>query len=211
MEKLREIFCNLAAQGAHNINLVTPTHFSKSIAAALAKRLPIPVVYNSSGYDSVQTLQQLENKIQIYLPDMKYAFAEPAARYSSAPNYPTVAKKAIWEMYRQTGPYQIDAEGILQRGVLIRHLVLPGNLKNTLGVIKWVAETFPKNSVLFSLMGQYTPCNPVPFPELRRKISKKEYETAQNYLFAAGIENGFVQSLEASDKTYIPPFDYTGL
>lgn len=213
IERLSEIMLNLEAAGAHNINLVTPTHFSQSILAALENvTLKIPVIYNCSGYELIKTLKTLNGKISIYMPDMKYSLDTLAEKYSSAPDYVNIAKSAIKEMYSQTGPYVLDENGIMQSGVLIRHLVLPGNLENTFGVIDWVANTFPKGSVLFSLLGQYTPIPYLSLPsELNRCVSKREYKRAENYLYASGIEDGFVQELSSANTEQIPSFDLTGV
>ena len=212
-QRLREIYSELIAQGAHNVNLVTPSHFSDAVAASLEGGLPVPVVWNSSGYESVETLRKLEGRVQIYLPDFKYADASLAARYSAAPDYPAVAEAAIREMNRQTGDFAFDDDGQLVRGVLIRHLVLPGNLGNTFGVIDRVREMFPRDGqVLFSLMSQYTPVADVPqFPELCRRLTEEEYAAAERYLFDSGIENGFVQDRESAETDYIPAFDGTGV
>ena len=206
--ELRAVFFELIDKGAHNINLVTPTHFAPAVSKALKGGLPVPVVYNCGGYESVETLRTLAGKIQVYMPDMKYALSEPAKKYSRAADYPEIAKKAIIEMYRQTGNYEIDENGLLVKGVLIRHLVLPGNLENTFGVIDWVSETFEGGEVLFSLMSQYTPVNRDPdYPELNRRLTPEEYEAAEAYLFDSGIEDGFVQELSSAEKDYIPDFD----
>ncbi len=210
--KLREIFFRLIDEGVHNINLVNPTHFAESIAEALAKPLPVPVVYNSSGYEQLETLRQLEGKIQIYMPDYKYALTDPAARYSAASDYPKIADVAIREMLRQRGPYRLDENGMLQSGVLVRHLVLPGNLDNTFAVIDWLTNTFAAGEVLFSLMGQYTPCGDLQrFPELQTTLSAEEYAKAEDYLLAAGWEDGYLQEPEAAGKDAIPKFDLTGI
>lgn len=210
--RLREIFLELAASGVHNINLVNPTHFADSIAEALEQPLPVPVVYNSSGYESVETLRRLEGKIQIYMPDCKYALGEPAARYSAAADYPQIARAAIAEMYRQRGRYRMDYEGILQSGVLIRHLVLPGSRENTRQVIDWLTSTFAPGEVLFSLMGQYTPCGDLDgFPELQHPLSMPEYSEAEEYLLATGWEDGYLQPPEAAGVEHIPEFDLTGV
>ena len=212
-ERLREIYFELIAQGAHNINLVTPTHFADTVAQSLEGGLPVPVVYNCGGYESVQTLRSLEGKVQIYLPDFKYVDPVLAARYSAAPNYPEIAEAALAEMVRQTGDWLLDDDGILQRGVLIRHLVLPGHLRNTFGVIDRVRALFPRDGqVLFSLMRQYTPVVPLPqFPNLCRRVTDDEYEAAEQYLFDSGIEDGFVQDGESAEADYIPAFDGTGV
>lgn len=210
--RLREIFLELAAAGVHNINLVTPTHFAAAIGEALAEPLPLPVVYNTSGYERVETLRELAGKIQIYLPDFKYAAPELALRYSRAGNYPEAAEQAILEMFRQVGRYRLGEDGLLQSGVLIRHLVLPGNLDNTKRVIDWLCEHFQPGEVLFSLMGQYTPCgNLSGCPELRRTLTPEEYAAAEEYLWASGWEDGYVQDLTSACTDFIPAFDLTGV
>lgn len=210
--RLREIFEELAASGVHNINLVNPTHFADAIAEALEKPLSVPVVYNSSGYERVETLRRLEGKIQVYMPDYKYALPEAAARYSAAADYPEVAWRAIREMFRQCGAYRLDDAGIMQSGVLIRHLVLPGNPENSRRVIDRVTGEFAQGEVLFSLMGQYTPCGDLgDFPELQYPLSNLEYAEAEEYLLATGWEDGYLQPPEASGEEYIPAFDLTGI
>ncbi len=210
--RLRRIYLELASQGAHNINLVNPTHFIPAIAQSLNDPPPVPVAYNSSGYELPESLRLLEGKINVYLPDMKYADNFAAARYSGAGDYFEVAAAAIREMFRQTGPYAIGEDGLIRSGVLIRHLVLPANIRNTLAVIRWVAKTFPKGAVLFSLMGQYTPCGELAnYPEINRPLTRREYQRAEDALFASGIEDGFVQSPAAAAKRYIPAFDLSGL
>ncbi len=210
--QLREILENLKAQEVHNINLVTPTQFIPTILQALKPPIGIPVVYNCGGYEKVETLQQLEGKVDVYLPDMKYMDSSLAKEYSGAQNYPQVAKKAIGEMFRQVGPVVMDEQGILQKGVCIRHLILPGHTKNTLGVIEWVANTFPKGSVLFSLMSQYTPTPAVTnHPPLSRRITKREYEKCVDAMLDAGLTFGFVQDLSSAKEEYTPPFDLTGI
>ena len=212
-QRLREIYFELIAQGAHNINLVTPSHFADAVAESLEGGLPVPVVYNCGGYESVETLRMLEGKVQIYLPDFKYSDASLAAKFSAAPDYPVVAETAIREMYRQTGDFAFGSDGMLTRGVLIRHLVLPGHLPNTFGVIDRVRKMFPQDGqTLFSLMSQFTPVVDVPqFPELCRRLLEEEYTAAEQYLFDSGIEDGFVQDRESADTEYIPAFDGTGV
>ncbi len=209
---LRAVIDKLAQSGVHNINLVSGTHFTPLIASALEKPLGIPVVWNSSGYEKPETLRLLENMVQIYLPDMKYSDAALASRYSGAHDYPETAKAAILEMYRQVGDYELDGDGLLKKGVVIRHLALPGALDNTRGVIDWVGSTFRKGAVLFSLMGQYTPCGELTdSPELKRPLYKREYEKLCDYLYESGIEDGFVQQLSSAKKDFIPAFDLTGV
>lgn len=212
VQRLREIYFELIGRGAHNINLVNPTHFAVSILESLEGGLPVPAVYNTGGYESVETLRRFEGKIQIYLPDMKYDLPETAARYSSAPDYPETAKQAILEMFRQTGPYVMGDDGLLKSGVVIRHLILPENLENTYRVIDWAAETFSPGDVLFSLMSQFTPCGDLDkYPELKRRLTQEEYDAATQYLEASGIEDGFFQELSSAKEEYIPDFDLKGI
>lgn len=210
--RLQEIYQELIAQGAHNINLVTPTHFAAAILKSLEKPLPVPVVYNSSGFDAVDTLRKFQGKVQIYLPDLKYSDDVLSVKYSNAPFYFRVATEAIREMYRQTGPYKLNADGLLESGVVIRHLILPGQLENSKRVIDWVAQTFKPGQVMFSLMHQYVPCgNAAKYPEINRKLTQEEYQEMEAYLFASGIEDGFVQEEEAASGDFIPKFDGTGV
>ncbi|MBR6950157.1 MAG: 4Fe-4S cluster-binding domain-containing protein [Oscillospiraceae bacterium] len=212
VRRLREIYSELIDQGAHNINLVNPTHWTEAVIASLEGGLPVPVVYNTGGYDSVETLRRLEDLVDIYLPDMKYADGALAGQLSSAPDYPETARAAIREMVRQTGPYELDDEGLLLRGTVIRHLILPGHVENTLRVIDWVADCFPPGTVLFSLMSQYTPCGDLSrWPELQRRLTQEEYDLCREYLDASGIEDGFFQELSSAEEEYIPPFDLTGI
>ena len=199
----------MIAQGAHNINLVTPTHFLPWILPALEPKLPVPVVYNCGGYESVETLRLLEGKVDVYLPDLKYADAALAARLSAAPDYFPAATAAIREMFRQTGPY-VMADGLLKRGVMIRHLVLPGQPDNTRRCIDWVAETFSPGQVLFSLMSQYTP-QPGAEGPLGRHVTAAEYRSAAAYMENCGITDGFTQERTADREEYTPPFDLTGV
>ena len=207
-ERLREIFEELAAQGAHNINLVTPTHYAEALLPVL-ENVPVPVVWNSSGYDSVQTLQKLAGKVDVYLPDLKFADGALAATVSRAPDYPQTARAAILEMVRQTGPYQME-NGLLKKGVLIRHLVLPGQVDNSLAVIDWVADTFERGQVLFSLMSQYTPYRPLG-GDWDRRLDKREWIKVRNYMKKRGITDGYVQDLSSAKAEYTPAFDFTGL
>lgn len=210
VERLREIFFELIEQGAHNIDLVDPTHYAHAVAQALAEPLPVPVVWNSGGYDKVETLRALEGKIQIYLPDYKYRTADYAARYSGAPDYPEVAEAAILEMYRQTGPCVYE-NGLLKRGVVIRHLLLPGKLAEAKRVMDWVAEQFAPGQVLFSLMSQYIPWGRASqFPEIDRRLRPSEIRAAEAYMADLGLE-GFTQGAEAARSEYIPAFDLTGV
>lgn len=210
--RLREIFFELYEAGAHNINLVTPSHFARPILEALEGGLPLPVVYNTSAYDSVETLRLFAGKVQIYLPDFKFADGALAARLCRASDYPEIALEAIREMFRQVGPYELDGDGLLARGVVIRHLVLPGQLENTRRVMELVAREFEPGQVLFSLMSQYTPPKKtLPWPELNRRLSQEEYDTALDALEQSGITDGFYQELSSAKEEYIPPFDLTGV
>lgn len=208
-EELRDIFLRLIDEGAQSIDLVTPTHFLPTILPALTPKLPVPVVYNCGGYERVETLRELEGLVDIYLPDFKYADDRLAARLSDAPEYFDVAAAAICEMYRQVGGYVIEDEQ-MQRGILIRHLVLPGAVGNSLRVIEWVARTFPKNDVLFSLMSQYVPSPTLPAP-LNRRLTPEEYDGAVSWLELCGIRSGFVQNLSAATDELLPNFDLSGL
>lgn len=208
-ERLTQIFYELKAAGAHNINLVTPTHYICRLAPLL-EDVPLPVVWNSSGYESVSSLRLLEGKVSVFLPDLKFSQKAVAQKYAGAPDYFETAQKAIVEMFRQTGPYQ-KKNGLLVRGVLIRHLILPENMENTFGVIDWVSRTFRPGEVLFSLMSQYTPYTELPFEELNRRITKKEYITARNYMLKKGITEGFVQELSSAKEEYTPAFDFSGV
>ena len=210
---LRDIFLRLRDAGVHNINLVTPTHYAAVIIEALTGlELGIPVVWNSSGYESVETLRRLEGLVQVYMPDFKYAFSDLAAKYSAAPDYPQTALAAIREMYRQVGPFQLDDDGILQRGLLIRHLILPGAPENTLRVIDAVEDNFPAKKILFSLMSQYTPMPGLErFPELQQPVSQAEYDRCAGYLDFSDIEFGYYQSPESATEEMIPDFDGTGV
>ena len=211
LDRLWEIFQELIAQGAHNIDLVNPTHYAHLVAQALEKPLSVPVVWNSGGYDKVETLRALEGKVQIYLPDFKYPDEEGAKKYAAARDYPAVAQAAIREMVRQTGPYEMDGQGILKRGVIIRHLLLPGRLNQAKEVMDWVANTFPPHTVLFSLMSQYTPWGRAgDDPELNRPLRKSEIRAAAAYMENLGLD-GFSQEESSATVEYIPAFDLTGV
>lgn len=213
VQRLRDIFLRLRDEGVHNINLVTGTHFTRVIAQALSGlELGIPVVWNSSGYENVDTLARLEGLVQIYMPDFKYMDAALAKRYSLSPNYPEAAMGAILEMYRQVGDFSMDGDGMLQKGVLIRHLIMPGELQNSKAVMDWVAKRFPGNRVLFSLMSQYTPMPACAgTAKLERKLSAREGEIMRNYMADCGIVNGFWQEESAATGELIPDFDGTGV
>lgn len=197
----------LADSGVHNINLVTPSHYAFKLSKTLEKaKLSIPVVWNSSGYDSIEALKALDGLVQIYLPDLKYLSPRLAGKYSKAPDYPDIATAAIKEMYRQVGDAKFAGEGIMESGLIIRHLIMPGQVENTLDVIDWVSDLVHGTGIWFSLMAQYTPMPHMPYEELRHPITREEYERVSDYLSWSGIENGFFQEPEASGEQYIPEF-----
>lgn len=208
--RLREIFEELVAQGASCLDLVTPTHFAPVILEALGdKPWPVPVVWNCGGYEKPETLRLLEGKVQVYLPDLKYALPGPAKKYSAAEDYFDWASAAILEMFRQTGPYRME-NGALKSGVLIRHLILPGELENTRRVIDWVAAAFRPGDVLFSLMSQYTP-QPGAVGNLARHVTKAEYRAAVEYMENCGIVDGYTQERTSAKEEYTPAFDLKGV
>ena len=209
VERLREIFWELIGKGAHNINLVSPTPFAPAIREALAEPLPVPVVWNTGGYERVETLRSLEGKVQVWLPDLKYVDSGMSRDLSGAADYFDAASAAIEEMVRQTGDYVLEA-GLLKRGVLIRHLMLPGRLENTKAVLDWVAETFRPGQVLLSLMAQYTP---QPWAEglLSRRVTGAEYRAALRYMENLGITDGYCQDAASARAEYTPDFDLTGV
>lgn len=211
--QLRDTFLRLRDQGVHNINLVTPSHFTRPIAEALrGLELGIPVVWNSSGYEKPETLRLLEGLVQIYMPDMKYWKSALAKRYSAAEDYPQRAAAAIREMYRQVGPFRMGGDGLLRSGVLIRHLILPGEDLNSMDVIDFVADEFPAGSVLFSLMSQYTPMPGLErFPALQRRVDPELNDRLCAYMRRRGIETGYWQEPEAATEDMIPAFDLTGI
>lgn len=209
-ERLIEIFEELIDEGAQNINLVNPTHYATRLAEVLSKwKCPVPIVYNSSGYESVETLKLLNGIVDIYLPDFKYIRSEKAQRYSRAMDYPNAVKAALKEMRRQQ-PEDIFENGMMKKGMIIRHLILPQNTNSSLEIIDYIKEHF-ENTYL-SLMAQYVPCGRLEqFPELQRKITKREHEKVVNYACQKGLQRVFVQELGSADKMYIPPFDLNGV
>lgn len=213
--RLGEIFMMLQEQGAHNINLVNPTHYVPWILEALKSvqgELTIPVVYNSGGYDQVETLKTLEGYVQIYLPDLKYYSSEKSARYSNAPDYFQVASQAVQEMFRQTGPVQLDADGIMQRGLMVRHLVLPGSRQDSMKLLDWLSQNLPTGQYYISLMSQYTPFyHSGQFPEINRRISSFEYRQVADHLIDLGLTDGFMQEKSSAKEEYTPDFDLTGI
>ena len=200
---LRAMMEELIAQGAENIDLVTPTHYLPAIIPALRPKLPVPVVYNCGGYERAETLRELEGLVDVYLPDLKYADASLAAKLSGAADYFPVATAAIREMVRQTGPAQWEGEKVV-RGTVIRHLILPGCVENSLRVLDWIGETFAPGQVLVSLMRQYTPMGSLTAP-FDRPITDEEYEAVLSWMYLNDLE-GFVQEADAADRSFIPDF-----
>lgn len=208
-DKLISIFENLISQGANNINLVNPTHYAKRLAKVLSRwKSPVPIVYNSSGYEEVETLKALDGLIDIYLPDLKYIRTEKAMRYSKAADYFEKASAALLEMRRQVED-KFDGD-IMKSGMIIRHLILPQNTNSSIAVLDFIKSNFPDTFV--SLMAQYTPCGDLSeFPEINRKITKREYEKVVNYAFDNSFDKLFIQELSSADKSLIPKFDFTGV
>lgn len=200
---LRQMMEDLIARGAENIDLVTPTQFLPTVMPALSPKLPVPVVYNCGGYERQETIAKLDGLVDIYLPDMKYSDSMLAMKLSGAPDYFAVATEAIKEMVRQTGPVQWKGERIA-KGVIIRHLILPGQVENSLKVLDWIGETFAPGQVLVSLMRQYTPMPGLPAP-YDRKITDEEYDAVLSWMYLNDLE-GFTQESSASDTAYIPDF-----
>lgn len=213
--RLAEIFLELQERGALNINLVTPTHFIPQIVTALneAKRdgLHLPIVYNTSGYESVESLKLLDGLIDIYLPDCKYFSKQLAQKYSNAPDYFDVAKAALTEMFRQVGTPVFDESNLIKKGMIVRHLVLPGCIEDSKKVIRYLFETFGHN-IYISIMNQYTPVRTFEnFPDLNRTLTEEEYDQVVDFAINLGVENGFIQEGETCLESFIPPFDLEGI
>ncbi len=211
-DELYAVFRRLADQGATCIELVTPTQFTHVLAKVLERPVPggLPVVWNSGGYERAEVLKGLEGKVDVYLPDLKYVTPALAGRYSGAADYRSAATAAILEMVRQRGPVRLEG-GLLKSGVLIRHLILPGQTREAQRVMDWVADSFPPGAVLFSLMAQYTPVGELDgFPELQRPLRASELRAAKAYMEDLGLA-GYVQELGSSGEGFIPAFDLTGL
>lgn len=211
-DELYAAFQRLAEQGAHCIELVTPTQYTHVLSRLLERPMPcgLPVVWNSGGYERAEVLRGLEGKVDIYLPDLKYVTPGLAEKYSRAADYPDAAKTAILEMYRQRGPVRFEG-GLLKSGVIIRHLILPGQVAEAKRVMDWVAESFPGGAVLFSLMAQYTPMGDLSAcPELGRPLRASEVRAARDYMDGLGLA-GYVQELSSVGEGFIPSFDLTGI
>lgn len=218
VERLAEIFLELQEKGANNINLVTPGHFVPQITKALdlAKQegLKLPIVYNTSSYETVETIKRLEGYVDIYLPDFKYMSPGLSKKYSHAPDYAEVAKAAIAEMVRQTGKAVFvngDEDNLILRGTIVRHLTLPGCMEDSMQILKYLHETYG-DTIYISIMNQFTPLsNLEKYPELNRRITDEEYETLVDYAIDIGIENGFIQEGDTAEESFIPAFDCEGV
>ena len=198
-------------KGVENINLVTPTsyalHIIEAIKQARNKGLRIPIVYNTNGYENVETLKLLEGYIDIYLPDLKYYYDELGKKYSKIDNYFEIATSAIKEMYRQVGIPQLNEKGIMQKGLMIRHLILPNQIENSKNVLKWIKENMD-NNIYVSIMAQYFPTYKArELDELNRKLTKEEYEEVENYLYELNLENGYIQELGEHEEEYVPKWN----
>ena len=211
-ERLLEIFDELKDKGAHNINLVNPTHYAEKLVPLLEKfDKKLPVVYNSSGYERVETLQKLEGLVDVYLPDLKYISPDKAFRYSAAEDYFDYASKALIEMKRQCNENIYDAEGILQKGMIVRHLILPKNTNQSIEILKWIAGNLGADTSI-SLMAQYTPYGKIEnYTELQRRITEREYNKVLDFAEEIGFKNIFTQEPSSSSEKFIPDFDLTGV
>ncbi len=211
IEELADIFIEQQNKKVENINLVTPTmyiyHIIEAIKIARKKGLNIPIVYNTNGYENVETIKKLNGYIDIYLPDLKYYDNDLAFKYSGVKNYFENATEAIKEMYNQVGTPVLDENGIMKKGVIIRHLVLPNNLQNSKDVLKWINDNID-NKVFVSVMAQYFPTHRAKdFPELNRKLTKEEYEEIENFLYSLNLDNGYIQELGEHEEEYVPDFE----
>lgn len=213
IEQLGDAFLFLQQKGAHNINLVNPTHFILQIRESLlkVKGLEIPVVYNSNAYETLEGLRLMEGLADVYLPDFKYYSSDISMKYSSAPDYFSVATGAIFEMFRQVGLPTIDDDGMIKKGLIIRHLILPGLVGESIKILDWIRDNLPKG-IYISLMSQYTPYYKAEsYPEINRRITRWEYEKVLNHFFKLGLENGYVQERDSAVEEYIPDFDLEGI
>ncbi len=213
IQTLADIFIKQQEKGAHNINLVTPTMYVYQIIEAikLARKnsLKIPIIYNSNGYENVETIKMLNGYIDVYLPDLKYYTNELSKKYSNVDNYFEVATNAIKEMYSQVGNAVFDDNEIIQKGVIIRHLVLPNHIQNTKNILKWINENLPKD-IYVSVMAQYFPTYKAKNDSLiNRKLNKKEYKEVLNYLYSLDLQNGYIQELGSHEEEYVPNFNLT--
>lgn len=214
-EKLAQIFLDLQEQGAHNINLVTGTHFLPGILTALdlaRPKLSIPVVYNCGGYEKPEVIRLLDGYVDIYLPDLKYFDPELSARYSGARDYFAQASQAVSAMISQTGSPVFDEDGIMQKGVIIRHMVLPGSRKDSISILRWIREHLPEEGFLLSLLSQYTPFyKSCEYPQINRRLTTYEYDKVLEEAISLGLTKGFMQEKSSAKEEYTPPFDLEGL
>lgn len=212
IEELAGLYIDLQKQGANNINLVTGTHYIpqivESVTIARKKGLNIPIIYNTSGYETVESLRLLEGIVNTYLPDFKYMDNSLALKYSHAKDYPDVAKEAIAEMVRQCGKPQFDNNGFIKSGVIVRQLLLPGHVKDAKNIVKYLYETFG-DRIYISMMSQYTPMPHIAskYPELNRRVTKREYDSLINYAIDLGVENAFIQDRAVAKESFIPEFN----
>lgn len=216
VERLAEIFLELQAQGSHNINLVSPMQFTEQIAASLrlarADGLGIPVVWNSGGYDSVEALALMNGLVDIYMPDIKYMDAERSKKYSGAANYFAAASKAVLEMAGQAGPAQFNGEGIMTKGLIIRHLVLPSGTADSIAILDWMASNLDKENIVVSLMSQYMPCHEsARYPEINRRLTTLEYRRVLNHFERLGFRHGYCQQRNSADAGFVPDFNLDGV
>ena len=212
IEELAEIFLEQQENGVQNVNLVTPTSYVPQIIEAIktAKQngFNLPIVYNTNGYETVETIKMLNGYIDIYLPDLKYYYNELGEKYSNVKNYFNISTEAIKEMYNQVGSPMLDKDGIMQKGLMIRHLILPNNIENSKQVLKWIKENFD-NNIYVSIMAQYFPTyNAKKYKEIGRKLTKEEYEEIENYLYELDLENGYIQELGDHEEEYVPKWEY---
>ena len=209
VDRFVELCLDLQKQGANNINLVTPTHYipliKEGILLAKEKGLKVPIVYNSSGYESVEALKELEGIVDVYLPDLKYCHDDLAIAYSKAPHYFTTATRAIREMFRQVGPCQFDENGLITKGVIVRHLLLPTHLDDSKKIIQYLYETY-HDDIYISIMNQYTVIRTLPFPELNQTVTDEEYDELINFAVDLGITNAFMQEGGTASESFIPNF-----
>lgn len=211
-ENFIKMMQRLEEEGAHNINLVNPTHYTRQIMRVLDRYRPsVPIVYNCGGYEKPETIRALRGYVDIYLPDMKYAGSDVSQKYSGAADYFEYASASIRAMYEQVGDPVYDGDGMMRSGMIVRHLILPGQVENSLCVLEWIAQNLPR-SVPVSIMSQYTPCGDLArFPELRRRITQQEYDVVYDRLIELGLTEGYIQELSSAKEEYIPPFDLSGV
>lgn len=208
IDRLAEIFLEQQEKGAHNINLVSPTSYAiqikEAIKIARRKGLDLPIIYNTNGYESLDTLKKLEGDIDVYLPDLKYAENDLAKKYSHIENYFEIATSSIREMYRQVGGVQLDEEGIIKKGVIVRHLILPNHTENSKKILEWISSNLPKD-IIISIMAQYFPTYQAKqIKDLNRNLTKKEYQKIENLLYSFHLENGYIQELGSQEEKYVP-------